>query len=229
MKEVFNLESIVFFIASRNRLKQKILLGKESNTCPEIEWDMKDAKLKWLKDIQESRKPIYITEGSRLVYKKYFKDNTLLLPLVIKEKFLGLIAAFFKSASQKLSKSEISLLNAFAEQTSVALENAQLYRDIIQTREELIAQEKKSLLGQIVLSLNHEINNPLSIISMEAQLIQRRMVHKEEKVEKRLANIENNIDRIKRILETISLLNIDGQISEEYINGKKMLHLLHGH
>lgn len=229
MKEVFNLESIVFFVAARNKLKQKILLGKVMNTLPETEWDMNDMKLTWLTDIRDSRKPIYITESSKIVYKKYFKENTLLLPLVIKEKFLGLIAAVFKSASKKLTKSEISLLNAFAEQTSVALENAQLYRDIIQTREELIAQEKKSLLGQIVLSLNHEINNPLSIISMEAQLIQRRMVHKEEKVEKRLANIENNIERIKRILETISLLNIEGQISQEYIDGREMLQLFHEH
>lgn len=229
MKEVFKLESIVFFVAARGKLKQKILLGKAENKPPESEWELKNTKIGWLKTIQKTKRPIYITGDSKKSYKKYFKENTVLLPLVIKDKFLGLIAAAFKDSSGEPSKREISLLSAFAEQTSVALENAQLYRDIIQTREELIAREKKSLLGQIVLSLNHEINNPLSIISMEAQLIQRRMVHKEEKVDERLANIENNIDRIKSILETISSLNIDGQITQEYISGREMLQLFNEH
>ncbi len=229
MKEVFKLESIAFFVAAGGKLKQKILLGKTEKALPESEWKLENTKIGWLKALLKTRKPIYITGDSKKTYKKYFKENTVLLPLVVKEKFLGLIAAAFKTASGGPSKREVSLLNAFAEQTSVALENAQLYRDIIRTREELIAQEKKTLLGQIVLSLNHEINNPLSIISMEAQLIQRRMVNKEEKLEKRLANIESNIDRIKNILETISSLDIDGQLTEEYINGREMLQLLHDH
>jgi K+-sensing histidine kinase KdpD len=229
MKEVFQLETTIFFVAARDKLRQKIILGKDDKKLPKSEWDLKDRGIQWLKDIREKKKPIYITAKSEKFYKEYFKENTLLLPLVIKEKFLGLIAATFGSASGKLSKSEITLLTAFAEQTALALENAQLYWDVIKAREELVNQEKKTLLGQIALSLNHEINNPLSIISMEAQLLQKRMTKKESKVEARLANIENNIERIKVILETISSLDINGQMTEEYIDGRQMLNLYNGH
>jgi C4-dicarboxylate-specific signal transduction histidine kinase len=229
MKEVFKLESTVFFIAAGDKLKQKIALGMKTAGRQRKDWDLKDPKIKWLKELRESRKPIYITGKSKKSYQKYFKENTLLLPLVIKDKFLGMIKAAVKPSTKKLSGNEITLLNAFAEQTAVALENAQLYRDVIKAREELVNQEKKSLLGQIVLSLNHEINNPLSIISMEAQMLQQKISNKEKKTEKRLSNIENNIERIKRILETISSLNIDNQIVEEYISGRQMLRLYNDH
>ena len=229
MKEVFNLESTVFCIAAGNKLKQKIALGMKTANLPRLDWDLNDAKIKWLKELQEMKKPIYIAGKSKNAYSEYFKESTLLLPLVIKDKFLGMIAAVVKSSAKKLSVNEINLLNAFAEQTAVALENAQLYRDVIKAREELVSQEKKSLLGQIVLSLNHEINNPLSIISMEAQMLQQKMSSKEKKAEKRLSNIENNIERIKQILETISSLNIENQIAEEYIPGRQMLRLYNDH
>ncbi|MCP4151477.1 MAG: hypothetical protein GY757_27275 [bacterium] len=225
MKEVFKLESTVFFIVTGKRLKQKITLGKSLRNSTDAQWELDDAKIKWLQKIQINPTPLYITDNSPECYKKYFKKNTLLIPLVMKEKFSGIISTTFKSTSRILSKNEITLLNAFAEQTAVALENAQLYRDVIKTREALVDREKKNLLGQVILSLNHEINNPLSIISMEAQLLQQRLTNKEDKVEARLAKIEINIDRIKSILETISSLNIDDQITTEYIDGKQMLNL----
>lgn len=228
MMEVFDLESTVFFVAAGGKLKQKIALGKGAGAPRE--WDLTDDTMSWFADIRESQKPLYIKSKTKNPYEKDFKANTVLLPLVIKEKFLGMIAATIKPASRRLSDNEIALLGAFAGQTAVALENAKLYRDVIRTREQLVEEEKRSLLGQIALSLNHEINNPLAVISMEAQLLQQRMTHKEEKTEKRLTNIETNIERIKNILETISALDMEGQLlTEEYLSGKKMLRLHHGH
>lgn len=226
MKEVFGLGSIVFFMVTGKRLKQKIALGTVDDGILGIECNWDDPSIEWLWDIRRINKPIYISGTSKKSYKKYFNKNTLLLPLIIKGNFFGIIAVSFAAPSRKPSKSEIELLKAFSEQAALALENAQLYRDVIKAREELVNQEKKSLLGQIVLSLNHEINNPLSIISMEAQLLQHRMADKEGKVEARLHNIESNIERIKTILETISSLDVDEQLTTEYIDGRQMLSLM---
>jgi len=112
----------------------------------------------------------------------------------------------------------------------VALENARLYWDVIKAREELVIQEKKNLLNQTIISLNHEINNPLSIISMEAQLLQSRMdktVKTSSKIEERLGKIEENIDRIKHILDKISTLSVSSEVISpvEYADGKMMLNL----
>lgn len=228
MQEVFRFGCAAFYIVSHDMLKRKLLLGQEKDSPPET-LIMEDAGIQWLTENRESGHIIHINDASSKMRKKFFKRNTLLLPLVVKEKFFGFIAAVFKSSVRQLNRSELALLSAFSEQTSVALENARLYWDVIKAREDLVKEEKKSLLGQIALSLNHEINNPLSIISMEAQLLQQRMPDKEDKIEGRLANIENNIDRIKVILETISSLEIDDQAFTEYLSGREMLDLHNGH
>lgn len=225
MLEVFKLESTVFFIVKKQRLVHKIELGRCPRDYTGIEWDLNDSAIGWLTGIRKSPKPVYIGRRAGSEFKRVFPENTLLLPLVIKDRFIGLIAATRRSGSKKLSRNEIALLKAFAEQTAVALENARLYWDILRTREELIKQEKNALLNQTIISLNHEINNPLSIISMEAELLHKRLENKESKVESRIARIEKNIERIKGILERISSLDADNLKPTEYIQGKQMLNL----
>ncbi len=230
MRDAFNLESIAFFLSTKGKLKRKVQLGEERIPASTGEhWEIDNGHCPWLNDIRKKAKPYRITKRSPNFYREQFRENTLLLPLVIKEKFLGVIAAIPDASSTALSKNEMTLLDAFGEQTAVALENARLYWDVIKAREELILQEKKSFLGQIILSLNHEINNPLSIISMEAQLLQQRMSKKEDKIEARLTNIEHNIERIKVILDTISSLNVEDQLTTEYAAGRFMLNLQNGH
>lgn len=225
MADVFKLQSTVFFIAKKGRLQQKIKLGNGCKDYTNEKWLIKDKSLGWLQDLEDRKQPVYITARSPKANKGYFPVNTLLLPLVIKEKFFGLIAATLPRGAKKLKESEIELLKAFAEQTAVALENAKLYWDVLKAREELIRQEKKALLNQTIISLNHEINNPLSIISMETEMLQSRLEKNENKVESRIAKIEQNIDRIKTILEKISSLNVEDHIPAEYMGGKKMLNL----
>lgn len=230
MIDVFKLESTVFFIVKNNRLERKIVLGTVKRDYPAPGWEMEEYRAPWLKRIREKREPFYINAKSNKECLEDFPGNTLLLPLVIKERFFGMIAAVFKSGAKKVDKGEITLLKAFAEQTAVALENAKLYWDVIKAQEKLVEQEKKNLLNQTIISLNHEINNPLSIISMEAQLLQSRMdktVKTGNKIEERLEKIEINIDRIKSILDKISSLSVGGDLINptEYADGKMMLNL----
>ncbi|MGE5340138.1 MAG: GAF domain-containing protein [Candidatus Omnitrophota bacterium] len=223
MLEVFKLECAILFIVKNARLVHKIERGIPRMDYALKEWDMTDANLKWLVELQHTGKPLYITPKSKKEYKRYFPENTLLLPLRIRDQFVGLIAVSLKSGARELSKNEILLLKAFAEQTAVALENARLYWDVIQTREKLVKKEKEAFLSHTILSLNHEINNPLSIISMEAQLLQRRFDNNESNIENRIARIEKNIERIRAIVEKISSLNVENISLTDYISGRKMV------
>ena len=227
MVQVFQLESTVFFIVKKERLTYKMELGQCPRDYSSAEWALKDSnqEIKWLAEIRQTGQPMLITARSRQDFRKYFPTNTLLLPLVIKETFIGMIAAIFKPSRQHVTRGEINLLKAFADQTTVALENAKLYWDILKAQEKLIQEEKKDLLNQTIISLNHEINNPLSIISMEAQMLQQKRETNESKMESRLFKIEQNIERIKKILEKISSLNVDNLPLTEYISGKKMINL----
>jgi len=124
------------------------------------------------------------------------------------------------------------LLQTFARLCGIALENGRLYWDVLQTRQQLVDQEKKSLLAQMIISLNHEINNPLSVISMETQLLQRQKDAPRQAntpVLERLGRIEQNIERIRSIMERISRIDPVRPETSEYLNGSSMLRLHHGH
>ncbi len=225
IQDTFSFHSIDFFFITNNILKHKLSLGSNMNDFSDKQWKLGKNSQKWIKTVAGLKKPIVLNKGSEGKLLKLFGEQTVVIPLKIKEKFMGMITATLGYKKKNLDIYDIKLLKAYGDQTSVVLENAQLYWSVITTREELVKQEKKNLLGKMIISLNHEINNPLSIISMEAQLLQKKFENKESKIESRIANIENNIERIKMILEKISSLNISKDFSMEYIKGQEMLNL----
>ena len=87
---------------------------------------------------------------------------------------------------------------------------------------ELVRAEKLATVGQMVITINHEINNPLSIISNNAQTL--RLLHPEldEKIAAKLAKIEEQVERIVAVTER--LRRMDEVVTSEYIaSGPRMV------
>lgn len=98
----------------------------------------------------------------------------------------------------------------------------------VQTRleQELLRLEKLAVVGQMVVAMNHEINNPLSIIANSAQAL--RLLHPEfdEKVVAKLQTIEAQVKRIAAVTERLRTMT--EVRAEEYIaDGPKMIDLGH--
>ncbi len=226
LKTTFGFTNVVFALASEGALKVKIALGDQREQFQTLTWDMKEKQCKDFRLRLAEKAPFLIAPKEADALPCPLAAIPLFIPLFIKNKLIGLIGATLRQKSgRSFTAREWALMKAFAGQTALAIENAKLYWDMIQAREELVAEEKKALLGQMIVSLNHEINNPLSIISMEAQLLQRRKADPEGAVEARLHNIETNIERIKTILERISELDIDDHRAIDYLGAKQMLNL----
>jgi len=222
LKKTFRFDTVALYIAVEKNLKKKIELGNEKKSLfPDLLDPRQTSK------IRTFRHPIHKGPVNRQKTHFPFPSGCWFIPLYNVNHFIGLIVAHQQN-EMTANTADRMLIEAFARQASLALENARLYRDVLKAQDRLVSQEKQALLGQMAISLNHEINNPLSIISMEAQLLQKRMTGKEEQVDHRLASIENNIERIRQILEKISSLELEATDVVDYLKGHQMINLQNG-
>jgi len=141
----------------------------------------------------EHREPVFIndveTEYGRYIseYKHLggqLEDGTIAenpssliyLPLISQDKVLGVISiqSFRKSA---YTEYHLNLLQNLAAYTSIALDNADAYRqldatlqNLKATQQQLATQQKLASLGQLTAGIAHEIKNPLNFVNNFAVL-----------------------------------------------------------
>ena len=92
---------------------------------------------------------------------------------------------------------------------------------------ELIRVEKLATVGQMVITVNHEINNPLTIIAANAQSMRLLNKDMDERTLKKLERIEKQVKRISEVTER--LRTMDEVTSSEYIEaGPDMIDVWRG-
>jgi PAS domain S-box-containing protein len=79
-------------------------------------------------------------------------------------------------------------------------ERKQAEAEISQQREALAQSEKMSAMGSLLASVSHELNNPLSIIVGQSQLMEE--LAADDRARKRAERIKNAADRCARIVKT---------------------------
>jgi PAS domain S-box-containing protein len=109
------------------------------------------------------------------------------VPLLTRDSIVGAIALGDRPG-REFTGDELQVLQAFADQTALAIENARLYESaqeslarLRDTQAQLVQAAKMSALGQLVSGVAHELNNPLSVIIGYGQLLLSRDVPDELK------------------------------------------------
>ncbi len=96
--------------------------------------------------------------------------------------------------------------------------------DLKSAQEELIRSKRLAAIGEIVASVNHEINNPLMIISGNAQFLELSMESYPQEMKDRVKAILAETDRIS--LVTKKLQQLKNPVSENYTSsGEQMINL----
>jgi signal transduction histidine kinase len=96
--------------------------------------------------------------------------------------------------------------------------------DLKKTQEELVKSKRLAAIGEVVASVNHEINNPLMIISGNAQFLELSMKDFPEEMKERVRVILEETERISNV--TKKLREIRNPVAEDYTaSGEQMINL----
>jgi K+-sensing histidine kinase KdpD len=180
------------------------------------------------------------------------QDMFLCVPSIMKNKLVAFIALGNKLSSDMFNKDDLNFLSTLANQSSIFLENTKLLerekesakimaeastrekytamlenvnKQLVETREQLVKAERLTTVTKMTISLQHEINNPLTSVLVQTQALLLKMQQgtnmPPDYVKERLTTVEREARRIRELLR--NLANITEPVSLEYVPGEEMI------
>ncbi len=134
--------------------------------------------------------------------------SELATPIMIDGEVLGVLD-IQQIPPQRLTERDLQIASAVAEQLAVALQKVSLYANLQTSlqheqtmRSQLIQSERLALMGKLLASVSHELNNPLQTIQNALFLLRDEMKHAGNDLQD-LDIISSEIDRMGILLERL--------------------------
>lgn len=133
--------------------------------------------------------------------KKLGHHSLLGMPIYLKHNVIGVIW-FLSYKERKFSEKEVLFLSALGDQIAIAIAKAKMIDEIKKTQEQLIQSEKLASLGQLISSIAHEINNPLTpIIGYSQRLLTKPDIDRQNKDS--IEIIHSSAQRVHKVIEKL--------------------------
>ncbi len=204
------------------------------NLIDVVRFDMGFGLSAW---IAQQRRPIILPVlGRRRNVDAHRVQSYVGLPLVVEDELLG-VMNFGHSTSGAFHELEETPLRLLAGQLAQLIHNMHLVRDL-RTSNAVLAQRNRQLrdmqgrlveserlkaVGELIATMNHEINNPLTIINGSAELLSLQLLDSDEGVQDKLRTILAQVRRLGRVLNMLA--NIRKPVTETYTADSLMLDL----
>ncbi len=114
--------------------------------------------------------------------KTYGAEAMLCLRLTVKGTPIGAMTLYDVSEARHFSEQEISLAQAMVSQAATAIENARLFHDLDtsltelkNTQIRLVQAARLSAMGELAAAVAHQINNPLTTVLAETEMLMQDM------------------------------------------------------
>jgi signal transduction histidine kinase len=131
------------------------------------------------------------------------------VPLIVKDRATGLILVDNQSSGRPLESGSLHVLNMFAPQTALVLENAHLYstieannRELLLIRERMLESDRLAALSSLASGMAHEIRNPLVSIGGFARRIAK-LVEESSPLKGYVEVIQEEVTRLEKLLREI--------------------------
>jgi signal transduction histidine kinase len=135
--------------------------------------------------------------------------SILCVPVKLKQKILGVIYIDNRVNSGVFNKSDLELLTALANQSAVAIENAQLYENLQRTLVELQEshrqlQDANALKDEFLANISHELRTPLtSILGFSETIVSGRLGEVNDKYQRCSRYILENGKHMLRLVDDL--------------------------
>ena len=129
-------------------------------------------------------------------------EASVLIPLIVKDRLIGVIALGKKESGDMYTGKDLDLLMTLANQGSVAIENARMYDNLKKSKINMRRADRLASLGTLTAGLAHEIRNPLVSIKTFLQLLPERF----DDEEFRTYFLNLTVDEVERICRLLNEL-----------------------
>jgi len=152
----------------------------------------------------------------RIFFEKLELQDFIAMPLVAKDRLIGMIIADYLYSKQKIDEEAITALEVFANQAAQAIERADAnrrleeekqkleaaYKELQTTHERLVHAERLATVGNMAGHIAHEIRNPLVAIGGFARSL-RRLAKDNHSIVNVAEIIAQEVMRLEKILANV--------------------------
>ncbi len=136
-------------------------------------------------------------------------EEVILIPLRKAETTIGIIALTKAAGDKDLSQEDLKLLAILGIQTAISLENLTLliqteksYKELRSLQDQLIGLEKMATQGKLSAEIGHELNNFLTVIMGNFQILSMKVKKGEsDSLNKQLDTIATSLEKVKRFAQ----------------------------
>ncbi len=130
-------------------------------------------------------------------------EARLIVPSFSDDRLLAFLVLGAKRSGEPYTTDDIAIFSGLANQAALAIENAMVFEELRANEAYMVQSEKLASIGQLASGMAHEIHNPLTIISGEAQLYLERFRNRDAKVDQLLQSIIEECKRAADITRRI--------------------------
>lgn len=130
-------------------------------------------------------------------------DAAVCVPSLMEEKLKGFLVLGRKLSGDMYDQEDLDIFSTLASQSALAVENAEAYEEIRNTRNQLLLSERLATIGQFAANMAHEIKNPLQAILTFFEYLPER--HNDSEFRDRFSNLaKSEIERISRLVKELA-------------------------
>ena len=158
-------------VASRGTLKKPAGLLRLDEGSPLVAWLSRRRELVVYEELrlelrreQHNSRSLQAKQMAGVVEEMERLQVFVCVPSFMDEKLKGFLMLGEKLSGDMYSQEDLDIFSTLANQAALAIENAQAYEELRDTRDQLLQSERLATIGKFAADMAHEIKNPLQAI-----------------------------------------------------------------